>query len=385
MKIKEDHRLYHDDDTPYPFVPSPNIGGVIEPSYLLMHYTAGSSAQSAIDWLTNPNPGSADRRVSAHIVIGRDGQITQLVPFNRMAWHAGFSYWEERRSMNRFSIGIEMDNDGALQRSNGSWVSKGGQTYSQAEVLVATHWKNFRENGWKLYPPVQYQTALELARLLVEHYRLVDVIGHEDVHVAKVDPGPAFPMQEFREELYGRKDAIITRYQTRRPARLYLDQGGLPPSLPPRMSISPLPSGTSVRTLKTVTSFKVEVIEQPLKKAKKKQDGIKKGKKKINKISDQWSRVRVPGLMGSLLNITGWMKADLLSDGLVIKQAEIYKDVGVVPGPEPPRHPQEYLPEAHPVRILEIQGDLVMVGTLQPLPRYKYIQGWIYLADVIQV
>ncbi len=382
MKIHDDHRLYHDDGTPYPFIPSPNIGPAVEHVFLIMHYTAGSNAQGAIEWLTNPQPGNPDKRVSAHLVIGRDGQITQLVPFDRIAWHAGFSFWEGRRLINRYSIGIELDNDGALKPGPNGWVAKSGAVYPDDQVLVAAHWKNFAKNGWQIFPKVQIEAALEVSRLIVERYHLQEVLGHEDIHVAKVDPGPAFDLQHFREQLFGRQQPIIERYTMKRPARVYLDQGGLPPHLPPRLAQSPLDPGTQVKVQKTVTSFKVEVIEQTGKKAKKK-DVPKKKNKQVIKTSDQWMLVKVPGLLGTLFNLQGWVKAELVQNSTIARHAEIYKNIGVVPGPEPPRHPIEYIPEETPVRILSVQGDLAMVGLLQPVPRFKYLQGWVYLNDLV--
>ncbi len=381
MKIHEDHRLYHDDGTPYPFVPSPNIGGAVEHVFLIMHYTAGSNAEGAIQWLTDPQSGNPDKRVSAHLVIGRDGQITQLVPFDRIAWHAGFSFWEGRRLLNRCSIGIELDNDGALKPGPNGWVAKSGATYQENEVLVEAHWKNFQKNGWQLFPQAQLDAALEVSRLIVEHYQLQEVLGHDDIHVAKVDPGPAFPMEHFREQLFGRKLPFVERFSTRRPSRVYLDEGGLPPHLPPRLAQSPLEPGTQVKVTKAVTSFKVEVIEMPGKK-KKKKDVPKKKNKQVVKTSDQWVLVRISGLIGRLFNMQGWMKADLVQNGVVARHAEIYKNIGVVPGPEPPRHPVEYIPEETPVRILSVQGDLAMIGLLQPVPRFKYLQGWVFLNDL---
>lgn len=48
-------------------------------------------------------------RVSAHLLIDRQGAIVQCVPFDRRAWHAGVSSWRGRVSCNRFSIGIELE------------------------------------------------------------------------------------------------------------------------------------------------------------------------------------------------------------------------------------------------------------------------------------
>ena len=67
---------------------TPNHGGPIVPQYLIIHYTAGRSAESSVRHFQDPAA-----RASAHLVIGRDGRIWQLVPFNRVAWHAGVSAW----------------------------------------------------------------------------------------------------------------------------------------------------------------------------------------------------------------------------------------------------------------------------------------------------
>jgi N-acetyl-anhydromuramoyl-L-alanine amidase len=53
--------------------------------------------------------GIADARVSAHLLIERDGQLTQFAPFDRRAWHAGASEFEGRSRCNDFSVGIELE------------------------------------------------------------------------------------------------------------------------------------------------------------------------------------------------------------------------------------------------------------------------------------
>jgi AmpD protein len=47
--------------------------------------------------------------VSAHLLIDRVGEITQFVPFEKRAWHAGASSFEGRENCNDFSIGIELE------------------------------------------------------------------------------------------------------------------------------------------------------------------------------------------------------------------------------------------------------------------------------------
>ena len=51
----------------------------------------------------------ADLRVSSHLLIRRDGELVQYVPFHRRAWHAGPSSWQGRERCNDFSIGLELE------------------------------------------------------------------------------------------------------------------------------------------------------------------------------------------------------------------------------------------------------------------------------------
>ena len=95
MKII-DHRLCDDRGNPVRFEESPNASNGIQPEYCVLHYTAGASAESSVRWLCNP-----EAKASAHLVIGRDGSITQLVAFDRKAWHAGKSEWRNRVSESR--------------------------------------------------------------------------------------------------------------------------------------------------------------------------------------------------------------------------------------------------------------------------------------------
>ena len=49
-----------------------------------------------------------DVRVSAHLVIGRHGDLYQAVEFDKRAWHAGQSEFQGRSRCNDFSVGIEL-------------------------------------------------------------------------------------------------------------------------------------------------------------------------------------------------------------------------------------------------------------------------------------
>src|SRR4051794_5101754 len=193
MQIR-DHRL-HLDTGPVEFRATKNCGGELRPSYLIMHYTAGRSADSAATWLC-----SAAAKASAHVIVGKDGRIVQLVPFNVVAWHAGQSSWDDGGEhivgLNQHSIGIELDNPGRLSRAGARWCSLSlGTEYDEAEVIEAVHKHEQVACGWHVYPQAQLDAAFELAALLVQTYALKNVMGHEDIApMRKSDPGPAFAM-----------------------------------------------------------------------------------------------------------------------------------------------------------------------------------------------
>jgi len=244
MKIRT-HRLTRDDGHECAYVASPHVGGAITPRFLIIHYTAGSSAAGTISWFQSPAS-----KVSAHLVIARDGAITQMVPFNREAWHAGQSRWGSLSGLNRHSIGIELDNAGQLIRSGGKWVSPlTRRSYPDSEVTIAPH-KNDPPgtvpSGWHAYTPEQIEATLECGMALVKQYSLSDVLGHDDIAPGrKRDPGPDFPMESVRARLLGRGDDHPELYRTS--GRLFVRSGAGPefPALPG----TPLPVGTEVEVL----------------------------------------------------------------------------------------------------------------------------------------
>ena len=107
---------------------------------IVLHYTAGTSAESSALFLTRP-----DVSASAHVVIGREGEVFQLVPFNIEAWHAGKSWYAGRGGLNRYSIGIELDNLGKLRFS-------GGLFRRSPDVLASLHGKAGPGVTGDLYP-----------------------------------------------------------------------------------------------------------------------------------------------------------------------------------------------------------------------------------------
>lgn len=110
--------------------------------------------------------GIAHLRVSAHLLIRRDGEAVQFVPFHARAWHAGRSAFAGRTACNDFAIGIELE-------------GTDDTPYSDA----------------------QYLRLAETAQALMAAYPGIDrhrIVGHSDIAPGrKTDPGPAFDWPRF--------------------------------------------------------------------------------------------------------------------------------------------------------------------------------------------
>lgn len=202
----QNHRLTGPDVS---FRQTPNVGGAMRPRFVLLHYTAGRNLESSVESLCTRKPqGNA----SAHLVLGRDGRIVQLAAFNAVTWHAGASQWSGIDGLNHHAIGIEMDNAGLLNREGERYVSWFGKAYPENEVRIAEHRHGGGTKAWHHYTEAQIGRALELCELLVAHYGLEDVLGHEDVaRGRKIDPGPAFPLSAVRNRAVGRGADVMPR------------------------------------------------------------------------------------------------------------------------------------------------------------------------------
>ncbi len=235
------------------FRPTPNHGGTFakkRPDTIVIHYTATATARQAEDTLINPRV-----KASAHVIIDRDGSITQLLPFNLIAWHAGESSHLKRKNLNKYSIGIEIVNEGWMRKSGEEYLSEAGREYSREEVLYAVH----RNSDvpfvyWHKYTGAQIEAVEELCALLIETYPIKWIVGHEEIAPErKQDPGPAFPLDDLRRRLLGvgvdlKEDAGEKKtYMARVTAnRLNIRSG---PSTRAAKIARPLPRGQQVEIL----------------------------------------------------------------------------------------------------------------------------------------
>jgi|TARA_Y100000389_G_scaffold59182_1_gene55229 AmpD protein len=105
-------------------------------------------------------------RVSSHVLIKRNGEIIQFVPFNKRAWHAGVSSFNGKDDCNNFSIGIELEG-----------------------------------SDDDIFEDIQYKQLSLITSLLMQEYDLIsksNIKGHSDIAPErKTDPGPLFDWDRY--------------------------------------------------------------------------------------------------------------------------------------------------------------------------------------------
>lgn len=177
-------------------IQSPNKGGKIEPVVIVLHYTAsgGEDGSGDAEYLSR-----ASSRASAHVVVGRDGSVHQIIPFNEKAWHAGKSKWNGKSNVNGFSIGIEIDNWG--------WLDHGFKSHAGVKIPDEFVFEGERSGHkyWEAYRDEQLAAVESVVDAIVAEYPIVAIVGHEDVSPGrKQDPGPA--LDKFMAKLNEKYD-----------------------------------------------------------------------------------------------------------------------------------------------------------------------------------
>lgn len=118
--------------------------------------------RNQLDW--DAHPYFAEIRglkVSAHLLIRRDGELVQFVPFSQRAWHAGASCFQGNSTCNDYSIGIELEGEDEVD-----------------------------------YDDRQYAALIALLGAMLRSYPALsarNIAAHSDIAPGrKTDPGPAF-------------------------------------------------------------------------------------------------------------------------------------------------------------------------------------------------
>lgn len=137
-----------------------------KPNFVIIHHTAQNSVAQTVRTFQLPHT-----KVSAHYVIGKNGQVIQMLNEFDRAWHAGKSKWGTITDINSVSIGIELDN-----------------------------------NGKEPFTEPQIEALLVLLDTLKTKYNIpqTNFIGHSDIApTRKDDPSSFFPWKKLAERGFG--------------------------------------------------------------------------------------------------------------------------------------------------------------------------------------
>jgi N-acetylmuramoyl-L-alanine amidase len=132
--------------------------------YIILHYTGMKKESKAIEKLCDEKS-----KVSSHYFIRNTGKVLRLVPDLYEAWHAGKSSWKNLKSLNKNSIGIEINNPG-------------------------------HQHGYKKFDRKQISSLKKLLKYLIKKYSIKkkNILGHSDIApYRKKDPGEKFPWSEL--------------------------------------------------------------------------------------------------------------------------------------------------------------------------------------------
>ena len=132
--------------------------------FIVLHYTGMKKETEALRKLCDYKS-----KVSSHYFIKNSGEVLNLVPDLYEAWHAGKSSWKKYSLLNKFSIGIEINNPG-------------------------------HRHGYKKFTSNQISSLIRLLKYLRKKYNIKsqNILGHSDIAPdRKKDPGEKFPWQKL--------------------------------------------------------------------------------------------------------------------------------------------------------------------------------------------
>ena len=176
------------------------------PTGVTVHYTADGSVQGAID-------SFAKDGYCYHLIIGRDGKVTQTCYMDSGTWHAGKALWLGQ-SPNKSHIAVALVSWGWLEPDGlGGWESYAKTKVPGNEVAFRPSNLNAKQQAWHAATPEQ-ETALDHVLLwaITNGISPDAICGHDEAALPlgrKSDPGGVLSrtMPELRAHLVSSSSA----------------------------------------------------------------------------------------------------------------------------------------------------------------------------------
>jgi len=143
---------------------------------IIIHVLYGS-VKGSLAWFKSINSHS-----STHVVIGFDGKIYQIVPFNYKAYHSGRVV--EKNNKDKIEV---------FKTSNGTYAAP-----NDASIAIS-----LEGYGNSKFTSKQIEACKDVCFQIAKRYKIAGILNHSDINASKVCPGPNFPIEEIRKKVLG--------------------------------------------------------------------------------------------------------------------------------------------------------------------------------------
>ncbi len=153
-----------------------NKESIVSPIIVVLCYASGLSPESMVKHLNNDNVDE-----SAHLLITRTGQIYQMTDFNTVARHVKNSKFMGKLDINKFSIAINIENAGHLNKVGDTFYSSYNKEIPAEEVVEEKNKKTGVISYAQQISKLQIKTLNEIFKLLKANYPIHDIVFYETI------------------------------------------------------------------------------------------------------------------------------------------------------------------------------------------------------------
>lgn len=194
------------------FYASPNKtkrGKEEDPLYIVLHHTGAGSFNNIVKWLCDPMA-----KASAHYVLGKNGEVAQLVNTRWQSWHAGRAKYGDKLRNNSHSIGIEICNIGIMDKEDGGYYYEQCRKMKKYTGNIEPVYSSIKYEDYKVlsgyslpYPEKQRNKLVALCKGIIKKYPGItkeNIVTHYQIAIPcgrKNDPF-GLDVEEIRNQIF---------------------------------------------------------------------------------------------------------------------------------------------------------------------------------------